>query len=33
MDDLEISDLELELTKLNPTLSGQPLTEKAKKYF
>ena len=23
----------LELTKLNPTLSGQPLTEKAKKYF
>jgi len=35
MDDLEfISDLALlELTKLNPTLSGQPLTEKAKKYF
>ena len=35
MDDLEfILDLaELELTKLNPTLSGQPLTEKAKKYF
>ena len=29
-----IEDLaELELTKLNPTLSGQPLTEKAKKYF
>jgi len=24
---------ERELTKLNPTLSGQPLTEKAKKYF
>jgi hypothetical protein len=23
----------LELTKLNPTLSGQPLTDKAKKYF
>ena len=23
----------LELAKLNPTLSGQPLTEKAKKYF
>ena len=35
MDDLEfVSDLALlELTKLNPTLSGQPLTEKAKKYF
>jgi hypothetical protein len=35
MDDLElISDLaERELAKLNPTLSGQPLTEKAKKYF
>ena len=35
MDDLEfISDLALlELAKLNPTLSGQPLTEKAKKYF
>lgn len=35
MDDLEfILDLaEMELTKLNPTLSGQPLTEKAKKYF
>ena len=35
MDDLEIIlDLaEMELTKLNPTLSGQPLTEKAKKYF
>ena len=35
MDDLEfISDLALmELHKLNPTLSGQPLTEKAKKYF
>jgi len=29
-----IEDLaERELTKLNPTLSGQPLTEKAKKYF
>ena len=24
---------EMELMKLNPTLSGQPLTEKAKKYF
>ena len=35
MDDLEfISDLALmELDKLNPTLSGQPLTEKAKNYF
>ena len=35
MDDLEfVSDLaEMELMKLNPTLSGQPLTEKAKKYF
>jgi len=35
MDDLEfISDLALmELDKLNPTLSGQPLTEKTKKYF
>ena len=35
MDDLEfIEDLALlELAKLNPTLSGQPLTEKAKKYF
>ena len=35
MDDLEfVEDLALlELTKLNPTLSGQPLTEKAKKYF
>ena len=35
MDDLEfVSDLALlELAKLNPTLSGQPLTEKAKKYF
>ena len=35
MDDLEfIEDLALmELDKLNPTLSGQPLTEKAKKYF
>lgn len=35
MDDLEfIEDLALlELTKLTPTLSGQPLTEKAKKYF
>ena len=29
-----IEDLaERELDKLNPTLSGQPLTEKAKKYF
>ena len=29
-----IEDLaERELTKLNPTLSGQPLTEKAKNYF
>ena len=29
-----IEDLaERELIKLNPTLSGQPLTEKAKKYF
>ena len=29
-----VEDLALsELTKLNPTLSGQPLTEKAKKYF
>jgi len=29
-----IEDLaERELAKLNPTLSGQPLTEKAKKYF
>ena len=35
MDDLEfIEDLALmELDKLNPTLSGQPLTEKTKKYF
>lgn len=35
MDDLEfIEDLALmELDKLNPTLSGQPLTEKAKNYF
>ena len=35
MDDLEfILDLALlELDKLNPTLSGQPLTEKTKKYF
>ena len=35
MDDLEfVSDLaEMELMKLSPTLSGQPLTEKAKKYF
>lgn len=35
MDDLEfVSDLALlELAKLNPTLSGQPLTEKAKNYF
>ncbi len=35
MDDLEfVSDLALmALDKLNPTLSGQPLTEKAKKYF
>ena len=35
MDDLEfILDLaEMELDKLNPTLSGQPLTEKTKKYF
>ena len=35
MDDLEfIEDLALlELAKLNPTLSGQLLTEKAKKYF
>ena len=35
MDDLEfVSDLALlELAKLTPTLSGQPLTEKAKKYF
>lgn len=29
-----VEDLALsELTKLSPTLSGQPLTEKAKKYF
>jgi len=35
MDDLEfVSDLALlELAKLTPTLNGQPLTEKAKKYF
>lgn len=35
MDDLDfIEDLALmELDKLNPTLSGQPLTEKTKNYF
>ena len=35
MDDIEfVEELALiELDKLNPTLSGQPLTEKTKKYF